>query len=287
MDVLVIGGTGTVGSQVVSGLVGRGERPRVLTRSADRIRSLPTNVWGVTGDLARPETLSAAFQGVDRLVLITPLSPDEAREGRNAVAAARAAGVRRLVYLSIHQVEKCPEAPHFASKIEIQKAIEASGIAWTLVMPNNFFQNDDLYREALLGRGLYPQPIGGVGLSRADVRDVASAILAVLGTGDHAGRRYPVVGPDRLTGDETAAIWSRHLGREVRYGGDDLEAWARQAGQTLPEWMVADLRLMYGFFQAKGLAASEADLAAQERLLGRPPRRFEDYVQERAAAWTA
>jgi len=287
MNVLVVGGTGTVGSLVAQELLARRERPRVLTRHAEKILSLPTNVMGVVGDTGKPETLTPLLQGVEAVVLITALSPREADEGRAVVEAARRAGVRRLVFLSVHDVEKCPEAPHFRSKVAIQEAIEASGLAWTTVRPNNFFQNDHWLRQPLMEHGVYPAPIGEVGLSRVDVRDIAEAIAIAATESGHEGRRYPLVGPDVLDGPGTAAVWSRHLGREVRYGGNDLQAWAVHSRALMPDWMVEDLRIMYAFFQEKGLRASDADLREQARILPHPPRRFEDFVRETAAAWRA
>lgn len=76
------------------------------TRSPEKSETLPEGARGVVGDLEKPESLPAALNGVDRVVLVTPLHPHEAQLGRNAVEAARKAAVRRLVYVSIHDVEK-------------------------------------------------------------------------------------------------------------------------------------------------------------------------------------
>ncbi len=287
MKILIVSGTGTVGSQVVQRLLAQGGEPRVLTRAADKIPSLPTNVWGVVGDLAQPETLRSAFDGIERLVLITPISQSEAEQGKNAIEAARAAGVGRIVFMSVHAVESCRQAPHFAAKIEIQKTLEAAGIPWVTIMPNNFFQNDMWYQQALLEYGVYPQPIGSVGLSRVDVRDIADALVRAVSDDGHEGERYPLVGPDALSGPRVTELWAEHLGRNISYGGDDLEAWAAQASQMMPEWMVADMKIMYAHFQKQGLVASEEDLAQQSKILARPPRSFADYVKETSAGWTA
>ena len=189
--------------------------------------------------------------------------------------------------MSVHAVESCPEAPHFAAKIEIQKSLEASGIPWVTIMPNNFFQNDAWFQQALVEHGVYPQPIGGVGLSRVDVRDIADALVRALSDDGHEGQRYPLVGADVLTGTRVAELWAEHLGRDVGYAGDDLDAWAEQAKQMMPDWMVADMKIMYAHFQKQGLAASEEDLAQQSKILGRPPRSFASYVKETAVGWTA
>jgi uncharacterized protein YbjT (DUF2867 family) len=287
MNVLVVGGTGTQGSRIVLELLARGERPRVLTRSPARLATLPTNVQGVLGDTTKPESLLPALAGVDAVVLITALSPTEQAEGLAVIEAMKAAGIRRLVFLSIHDVEKCPEAPHFLAKIRIQEAIVRSSLDWTFVMPNNFYDNDHWYKKSLLEEGLYPQPFGDAGVSRVDVRDIAEVAATVVTEPGHEGQRYPLVGPDILTATETAALWGRHLGREVRYGGNDLEAWAREAKASLPAWQVDELRMMYAYYQKHGLPATHADLRQQAKVLRHPPRRFEDFVKETAAVWRA
>ncbi len=63
-----------------------------------------------------------------------------------------------------------------------------------------------------------------MGLSRVDVRDSADAVAIALEEEGHEGKSYALAGPDILTGEDCAEIWSRHMGREIRYGGDDLDA---------------------------------------------------------------
>src|SRR5271166_989948 len=104
--IVVIGGTGTVGSHTVRELLKRGAEVRVMTRSADRIASLPSGVEGVTGSMLQTESLPAVFAGASELFLITPLARDETAQGIDAVDAAVAAGIQRIVYLSVHQADK-------------------------------------------------------------------------------------------------------------------------------------------------------------------------------------
>jgi uncharacterized protein YbjT (DUF2867 family) len=285
MNILLIGGTGTVGSQTVRELLGRNVQPRVLTRSAEKVGQLPAGVHGVVGDLAEPDTLPPALRDTERLILITPLTPSEAVEGLRAVRLVRAAGVRRIVFMSIHDVEKVPEAPHFSAKIAVQHAIRESGIPWTFIMPNNFYQNDLWFKQPILDSGVYPQPFGEVGMSRVDVRDIAEALANATLEDGHASQRYPLVGPDVLTAEATAAAWGRHLGRDVRYAGNDLDAWEAQTRKIMPDWAVDDWLIMYRYFQRNGLRATDEDLRQQARILKHPPRRFEDFVKETAAAW--
>lgn len=283
MSILVIGGTGTVGSQTVRELLRRGARVRVLTRSGEKARALPRGAQGAVGDLERRDSLEAACRGAEKVFLITPLSPVEARLGINAVEAARAAGVRHVVFLSVFNVDAGAHIPHFKSKVEIHAALKASGLPWTLIMPNNFYQNDLFLKDAIVGAGIYPQPLGGVGVSRVDVRDIAEAAANVLTGGGHEGKSYPLAGPEPLTGESVAAAYGRALGRPVKYAGDDLERWGEAALRALPDWLVRDLKVMYRFFQERGLRATAADLARVEQVLGHPPRPFDAFARELAA----
>jgi len=241
-------------------------------------------VEGAVGDLARPETLPAALDGVDRVFLITPLDPRETELGLAGVEAAVDAGVDRIVYLSVAMPEGSEDIPHFASKIPIEEAVRDAGVAWAVLRPNNFFENDLWLREAIVEHGVYPQPIGSVGLNRVDVGDIAEVAVRAL-TGDGVDGELPVHGPDALTGPQVAETWSRHLATEVGYAGDDLDAWAENAGHMMPEWMVHDLRIMYAFFQEHGFRATDDELSRLRDVRGRPPRSFDDFAAETAARW--
>lgn len=285
MKILVIGGTGTVGSQVVAELLARGAGVQVLTRHPDKAAGLPAGAEAVAGDLLSPATVRTVFAGVDGVFMLNAVSVTEAHEGLMAVNGARLAGVGRFVYMSVHDLGNAPHLPHFGAKIPIEIALVKSGIPYTILRPNNFFQNDHWFKDAMLQHGVYPQPIGAVGTSRVDVRDIAEAAAIALTKDGHAGRTYNLVGPDVLTGASTAAIWARVLGKPVAYAGDDLDAWERQSLQYLPPWMVFDFRLMYDFFQKHGLKATASDLRVQTRLLGHPPRGFAAFAAETVAMW--
>ena len=284
---LVLGGTGTVGSIVVRGLLERGETVRVLTRSADRAKDLPKGAEAVLGDLTDPGTYEKVFSGYDNLFLLTANGPTDLMEGLAAVNEAKRTKAKRVVHLSIHDVEKCPEAPHFASKIAIEQALKALGVPHTILRPNNFYQNDHWFKDAILQYGVYPQPIGNVGISRVDTRDIGEAAVRALTEGGHLGKTYALVGPDAVTGNSCAADFAKALGKPVVYGGDDLAAWAKSMAPYMPAWAVYDYALMYAMFQAKGLKATPAQLGETRTILGREPRTFSDFVKETTAAWKA
>jgi uncharacterized protein YbjT (DUF2867 family) len=282
---LVLGGTGTVGSLVVRGLLGKGETVRVLTRSAERAKALPKGAVPVVGDLQDPDSYEAIFSEYDNLFLLNATGPAELQEALAAVNEAARTGARRVVYLSIQDVEKAPAVPHFAVKIAVEHALKTRSLKPTILRPNNFFQNDNYYKDALLQYGVYPQPLGNAGLSRVDARDIADAAVTALTQPGHQDRTYTLAGADALTGNDHAAIWSDALGKKIVYGGDDLVAWAKAARAALPAWAVYDYGLMYALFQASGLKATPAQVAETEAILGRKPRSFRDFVRETAAGW--
>ncbi|HEY3449451.1 MAG TPA: NmrA family NAD(P)-binding protein [Myxococcales bacterium] len=286
MSILVTGGTGTVGSKVVRELLVRKADVSVLTRDASKATALPSGVRAVEGNLHDADAVRRIFRGIDTVFLVTTVGPTEATDGLMAITAVRVAGVRRIVYLSVHGADKAAWLPHFGSKVGIEAALKVSGIAFSVLRPNNFFQNDYWFKDAIVKHGVYPQPIGSAGLSRVDVRDIAEAAAILLTEPGHDGQFYDVVGPEQMTGPRTAEIWSGALGRPVAYGGDDLDAWEKQMLQFTPPATVFDFRYMYDYFQKEGLKASAQAIARQTKLLGHAPRRFEAFAAETAAVWT-
>jgi uncharacterized protein YbjT (DUF2867 family) len=98
-------------------------------------------------------------------------------------------------------------------------------------------------------------------------------------------RTYILAGPDSLTGEAIAAIWSEALGRPIRYGGDDLTAMEQRLKKTMPAWHALDLRLMMGRYQSDGAVATADDMARLTALLGHAPRSYRDFAKDAAAQW--
>ena len=284
MKVLVTGGTGTVGSAVVKALTAKGVDAAVLTRDAAKVKG-QKGVTPVVGNLLDPATVRRAFDGAEAVFLLNQVSQTEASEGLMAVTGMRLAKVKRIVYLSVHHADKAAWLPHFGSKVGVEEALKVSGIAYTILRPNNFYQNDFWFKDALLQHGVYPQPLGSTGVSRVDVRDIAEAAAIALTTQGHEGQSYDIVGPDALTGPSTATVWSEVLGRPIRYAGDDLDAWEKASLQYMPPWLVFDFRYMYEHFQKNGLVASGDAIRRQTSLLGHAPRSFDAFAKETAAVW--
>jgi uncharacterized protein YbjT (DUF2867 family) len=146
------------------------------------------------------------------------------------------------------------DVPHFAGKYTVERMIEDCDLPVTILRPNYFIQNGTSMKNALLGQGIYPQPIGSKGISMVDTRDIGEAAALFLLKRENAAEPLPretieLVGPDALSGEAIAGIWSEVLGRQIRYGGDDLAAFEHLFGSFAPHWMARDMRLMMSRFQ--------------------------------------
>jgi uncharacterized protein YbjT (DUF2867 family) len=286
MKTLVIGGTGSVGKLVVAGLIGKGTTDiRVLTRSADHAKVLPAKVEVVVGDLDDPASARGAFEGIDAVFVLNPVSRTEANEGIVAVSLARAAKAKRLVYMSVQGVDKAPYLPHFGSKDGVEAAVRASGNPYTILQPNNFFQNDVWLKDVIMGFGLYAQPIGNRGLHRVDTRDIADAAVNALTQSGFENKTYVLAGPAVVNGTSTAEIWTSKMGKKVTYAGDDLDGWEKQASAMMPGWMLYDMKMRYRHFQENGLIATANELAECQKIVGHAGRTFDAFAAECASAW--
>jgi uncharacterized protein YbjT (DUF2867 family) len=289
MTILVTGSTGTIGSQVLSHLQGRGATVRALTRSPETAQ-LPAGVTPVRGDLADIDSLRAALDGVSTLFLLVPNVADELTQAMLALTAAREAGVKGIVYLSVFGADTYADVPHFAGKYTVEKMIEAMDLPATILRPAYFIQNDLRQKDPLQKFGAYGAPIGAKGVSMVDIRDIGEAAAIELLRREQSvtplpREIYPLVGPDPLGGDDIAAIWSETLGREIRYGGNDLQVMEQRMKTMLPAWLALDLRLMFGRYQSDGAVATADDVARLTTLLGRAPRSYSAFARDAAAQW--
>ena len=132
--ILVTGATGNVGGAVVAGLVARGVPVRALVRDENKARGLvEAGVEIVIGDLEQPDTLDAAFRGVDRVFLVTPVGPDAPNQARNAIAAARRTGSPHIVRLGAFK--SSADSPTIVGRLhaETDADLKSSGLPYTIL----------------------------------------------------------------------------------------------------------------------------------------------------------
>ena len=188
MKILVIGGTGKVGAEVVKELQKRQADIRLFVRKDGT--PTPPGVEVAIGDLLDPVSVEKAMHGVDKLYLLNAVSPDELTPGLIPYNLAKKLRLKHIVYHSVFRVEHFKDVPHFASKLAIESALREFEVPFTIIRPNYFIQNDATLKDALMKAGIYPAPLGNIGVSVVDIRDIAEATAIVLTSDEHDGKTY-------------------------------------------------------------------------------------------------
>ena len=277
--ILVTGGTGNVGGALVAELLKRGANIRVLARKNSEEGNLPAGVEVAIGDLLDPVSVQKALHGVDKLYLLNAVVPDELTQGLIAYNLAKRLRLKHIVYHSVFRVEHFKDVPHFASKLAIENALREFDVPFTVIRPNYFFQNDVTLKDALTKAGIYPVPLGKVGVSAVDIRDIAEATAIALTSDGHFGKTYNLNGPEVLSGPSMASVWSGLLGKEIRYSGDDMDAFEEQMRNSVPSWSAFDIRMMFQGYLERGFVAEAGGIETLTELLGHTPRRYEDFAR--------
>ena len=290
--ILVTGATGNVGRELVRALGDAGERIRVLVRDPARAQAAglcdAASVRGSKGvviavaDLTEPASLKAAFDGVDRLFLLTQGTGTD--QAANAVAAAKAAGVRRMVLLSSVNVIGDPVPAMGRWHHAREQLVLASGIPATILRPSGFMTNALEWAPTIREGGYVLDPTGPGRFSLIDPADIADvAALALLEPG-HEGAIYALTGDEVRTTAEHVRILADVLGRaiEVRTAVTAEDAIRARYANGAPPALAAAL--------LEAITAMRADTDGfrtdvVERLLGRSPRAFEPWCARHAKAF--
>jgi len=288
--VLLVGVTGTVGGAALRELLARGAKVRALVRSADAAHKF-SNIETVLGDLRDPAAIGRALDGVKTALYVSPHEPDEEQMAAQFIRACEDKGVR-LVFVGVHidGSNRLVRAlrrglfgrflPHYRPKFRIAERARRSRTNSVVLMPTNFFQNDELFLEEIES-GAFSQPFERK-LNRVDVRDIADAIArACLDPALPAGA-YPVVGPESLDGLACAETWTRALGRAVRYAGNDHERFERSVMSRLSDKKRTDFLASYAAIRQFELLTNPLEVARTEELIGHAPRSYASYVKDQA-----
>ena len=282
--ILVTGASGLNGRELLHRLSARGVPVRALVRSAARaagLASLLPRVKIVEGDMARPETLAGPLRGVERAMLISSSEPAMVEVQSSFIAAARKAGVKHVVKLS--GIMPGLDSPFRFARMhgEIERRLEASGMAFTHLRPGEFMATYFRQAPAIVAKGALFLPMADATIASIDVGDIAEVAATVLTGSGHEGKSYPLTGPEALTMAEVAQKLSAATGKQIRYV-DVAPEEARQAqlAAGVPPFMADALAELFAE-RRKGAESTVSPLVPM--LLGRTATSFDDFARRHAA----
>ncbi|TDD93403.1 NAD(P)H-binding protein [Actinomadura rubrisoli] len=275
--ILTIGATAHFGRQTVETLLEAGEPVRALTRDPNAA-NLPPGAQVVRGDLAAPETLAPALDGVTSVFLVLPYGLDPAA----FLDAAREAGVRRIVFLSSGAVvDGADRQPDVIAQYHhgVEKAIAATGADWTFL--RLFFPaiNALSFGMQLTGGDVIRAPYAAATSAPVHERDVAEVAARVLTSDGHAGRIYDLTGPESLTQADQAAVLGQALGRPLTFEELDDQPVREQMGR----FMDADFVNALFDLMAATVGKPAVVNSTVEEITGRPARSFAQWAADHTA----
>jgi uncharacterized protein YbjT (DUF2867 family) len=282
--ILVTGSLGTIGSAVTVALLAHGRTVRAADLDPERIaeRHGP-QVQAVGFDFTDPATWAAAFDGVELVFLMRPPHLSNiARDMVPALEAAKRAGVRHMVLLSLQGAERNRVVPH----AKLEAWLRDSGLAWTFVRPSFFMENlSTTHAVDVREHDRIMVPAGTGRTSFVAASDVAAvAVAALLDPDAHHNRAWTPTGPQALAYDEVAAILTDVLGRPVRYAKPGAIRYLRHATGALgmPRAMALVTTAIYTVAR---LGRADGLTTDVRTVTGRDPVAFADWAHEHRAAW--
>ncbi|HPH96129.1 MAG TPA: SDR family oxidoreductase [Anaerolineaceae bacterium] len=281
--ILVTGALGNVGSEVVRLLLASGADIRVADRSLEKIRAcFGETVDAVVFDFQDRNTYPAAFTGVDTLFLMRPPQISDVRNIMfPALDAARGVGVRHVVFLSLIGIEQAKFVPHY----KVEEYLVHSPMTWTFLRCSFFMQNlNTTHRQEIRERSEIFVPTGRARTSFIDVRDIAAVAALALQQPGHENKAYDLTGGEALDYWQAAGVLSEVLGRTITYRNPSpVQFLIRHMRQGTPFIFAL---VMTGLYLSTRNGMAEPVTGEVERLTGRKPRTFRQYVQDYASVWS-
>ncbi|HEX6525173.1 MAG TPA: NAD(P)H-binding protein [Streptosporangiaceae bacterium] len=282
--ILVTGATGTIGSEVLRLLAARGQAVRAMTRNPAQVTTT-SGVEVVRADFDDYASLQEAVTEVQSVFLLTAPETPTPRHDLALLRAARAAGVARVVKLSaIGTGEKAGNDETVGAwHLDAERAVRASGMAWTLLRPSVFASNALGWAAAVKAGEPIPNMTGSGRQGVIDPRDVAAVAAETLLSDVAAGRTHTLTGPDLLDVPDQAACLEQVLRYPVKTVEVPLDTARKQMlGRGMDDSMVDAVITAFAWVRAGHSAVVTGDVA---QILGRPPASFRTWADDHRDAF--
>jgi uncharacterized protein YbjT (DUF2867 family) len=271
--ILLTGATGRIGRHLAQILGARGAPVRALSRHAGEQGAKSVD-W-VQADLSDRRSLTKVFAGADALFLLTGNDAEMVRLQKNALEAARDAGIPRIVKLSALGASDHSKSVIGLWHYNVESLLRQGTAAWTLLRPHHFM--DNVLEQRADGVVFSPAGEGRIPfIATSDIAEVAAAVLTGSG---HEGKTYVLTGPEAISYRDATAILARVTNTQLRYVPEtEDEAWQRMRRAGEPVWRAAAM-LALAEYQRMG-GATERTTSTVRDLTGREARTFEQFARE-------
>ena len=284
--ILVTGATGHLGKAVVQSLVKKISPSNIGILARDTTKAADLQALGVDvrqGDYDDPASLAKAFQGIDKLYFVS--GSDIVKRGVqhvNVIHAAKAAGVKHVVYTSFqrkNETETSPIAIVAKAHIDTEKALKASGLAYTIMKHNVYMDMLPMFvGEKVLETGTIFLPAGEGKAAYATRLDMAEAGAQVLAGEGHENKEYEISNTESVSYGDIARVLSELSGKEIKYISPSQEVFKAELTKLgVPEMYIG---VNAGF--AEAIRQGEFDFPSTdlEKLLGRKPTSLKVFLKE-------
>lgn len=273
--VLVVGASGTVGSELLRLLKHEGYRVRATTSKA------PTNKEQVTVNLATGEGIKAAFEGVDRAFFLSPPGySDQYQLLSPLIQEAKRKGLKKVVMMTAMGANAVETSPFRRAEIELEK----SGLSYNIIRPNWFYQNfNTFWLQGILEQKKILLPAGTAKVGFIDARDISAVAAKLLTTDTFANRDFDITGPQSVDHYEVAQAISKVTGKNIIY--EEITPATLQKSLLsvgLPKDYVEFLLMILGFLREGYSAAINNNV---NTILGREPKGLEQYTNDYKQSW--
>ena len=277
--ILLTGATGKTGSATAKALNEKGITFRALIRNEEKrgdIESLGGEV--VIGSIENKEAVDQSMVDVETALILLPNSENQLSLEKQLVDSAKQAGAKRVVKMS--SIEATPDATSPIPKLhlESEEYIKQSGLNWTMIKPNFYMQNLLASAGTIKDQGKIFLPMGEGKTGMIDTTDVGKVLAKVLSEDGHESMNHEITGPEILSFNEVAEIFSKGLDKQVDYVDVPLGAYKETLGQFLTnQW---HLDAVIDLFKGIADGGIEEKTDTYSELMGESPKSLSEFISE-------
>jgi len=245
-QILVIGGTGTIGKSLIDLLSNGNVNFKALVRGDEKAKRLEAKgVEIVKGELGKWPAVSEALKGTDTIFLLTGTSEQQVDHQNKLIDLAVESGVQKIVKISAVGANSGSTICLANWHGQIEDHLKESGLRYIIIRPHSFMQNIFMQMHTIKENGCFYHSIGETKLPMIDTRDIAQASFECLVRDDLDNKTYSITGPESISYSDMAKSLSEALGREIKYINIPHEAHNRGLKEAgIPIWLADDLTLM-------------------------------------------